>query len=60
MWKTTSRYAERKKAKHTDRENKLNQVYIPSYNKPSINLINSAPTPFECVKSNYPCEGCNN
>uniref|UniRef100_A0A914NCR9 Metastasis-associated protein MTA3 n=1 Tax=Meloidogyne incognita TaxID=6306 RepID=A0A914NCR9_MELIC len=59
MWKTTSRYAERKKAKHTDRENKLNQVYIPSYNKPSINLINSAPTPFECVKSNYPCEGCN-
>nr|CAD2183668.1 unnamed protein product [Meloidogyne enterolobii] len=50
MWKTTSRYAEIKKTKHTDRENKLNQVYIPSYNKPSINLINSAPTPFECVK----------
>nr|CAD2191319.1 unnamed protein product [Meloidogyne enterolobii] len=59
MWKTTSRYAEIKKTKHTDRENKLNVVYIPSYNKPTINLINSAPTPFECVKSNYPCEGCN-
>lgn len=40
-------------------ENKLKQVYIPNYNKPSINLINSAQTPSECIKSNYPCEGCN-
>lgn len=59
MWKTTSRYAELQKAKHVEQENKLKQVYIPNYNKPSINLINSAQTPSECVKSSFPCEGCN-
>ncbi|KAL3084197.1 hypothetical protein niasHT_039323 [Heterodera trifolii] len=56
MWKTSSRYAELKKTKHTEKENKLKQVYIPTYNKPSVHLLGAA----NAQPTKSPCESCKN
>ncbi|KAI3422178.1 Metastasis-associated protein mta1 [Globodera pallida] len=58
MWKTSSRYAELKKTKHADQalptsENKLKQVYIPTYNKPSTHIIG-----VQSQQTTNSCESC--
>ncbi|KAI1720510.1 BAH domain-containing protein [Ditylenchus destructor] len=58
MWKTTARYTEMQKSKVAEQENKLKQVYIPSYNKANPNLVGPPNNTEEMIKSTPPCESC--
>ncbi|CAJ0582891.1 unnamed protein product, partial [Mesorhabditis spiculigera] len=57
MWKTTNRYQDTKKAKNSESELKLKQVYIPTYNKVCENLVSSSADK-EPIRGKQPCESC--
>uniref|UniRef100_A0A915E0Z0 Metastasis-associated protein MTA3 n=1 Tax=Ditylenchus dipsaci TaxID=166011 RepID=A0A915E0Z0_9BILA len=58
MWKTTARYTDMQKSKVAEQENKLKQVYIPSYNKANPNLVGPQNHTQELFKSALACESC--
>ena len=38
MWKTTDRYVQQKKQKAIENENKLKQVYVPTYTRKTLRV----------------------
>jgi len=56
MWKTSDRCVDQKKRKMTEKEQKLKNVFIPPYNKPSKLCLKENEMPEKLL--NRPCEGC--
>ncbi|CAD6193921.1 unnamed protein product [Caenorhabditis auriculariae] len=58
QYKASNRYADHKKKKQADADSKLKQVYIPSFSKPSPNIIGQLNQSINTVKSSVSCENC--